>query len=128
MRCYPSRDDAAFGFRCIAESRDTGFQFLVLACRDGVFRIGVFDFAEVDQMVGALNDEVDLGLGCGVASPRVKLNGDAVKPQGVAYLVLVRDAYSLEGKPQPSVGCGRVEVLLPIVLGGDFFGESEVKK
>lgn len=79
-------------------------------------------------MVSALNDEVDLGFRCGVVAPRIKLNGDAVKPQGMTYLVLVRNADSLKGQAQPGVGYRCVEVLLPIVLGGDFLGESEVKQ
>lgn len=127
MGRYPSGDDAALGFRGIAESSDAGFQFLVLGSRNGVFQIGVFDFTEVDQVVGTLNDEVDLGLGSGIVSPGIKLHGDAVQSQGMAYLVLVGDTNPFESQPQPSVGYGRVEVLLPIVVGGDFLGESKME-
>ena len=46
----------------------------------------------------------------------------------MAYLVLVGDTNPFESQPQPSVGFGRVEVLLPIVVGGDFLGESKMEQ
>ena len=95
----PRGDDAALGFGGVAERGNAGFQLLVFIGGYGVFRISVFDFAEVNQVVGPLNDEVDLGLWSGIVPPGIKLHGDAVQPQGMAYLVLVRDANPLEGKP-----------------------------
>ena len=80
------------------------------------------------NLIYALDDEVDLGFWRSVVSPGIKLHGNTVKPQGMADLVLVGDTDSLEGKSQPCVGYGGVEVLLPVVLRSDFLGESEVKE
>ena len=48
MRRNPGGNNATLGLCGTTESGDAGFQLLVLAGRDGVFRIGVFDLTKVD--------------------------------------------------------------------------------
>ena len=95
---------------------------------DGVFSGRVFDFTEVDNIVGAEDYKVDLGSRVGLcAAPGTVLGKYPVQMQGLEYLGDMRHGHALEGQTEPVVLSRCVDGVCPIVGIADLFcGEGKV--
>ena len=83
---------------------------------EGIVAFGVFDFADVQEAVGPVDDEVDLGTGVGrLAAPGVIFRKDAVHTDGAKDLRDVGHGHLFVCEAVPVVLGGGVECVLPVV-------------
>ena len=83
---------------------------------EGIVDFGVFDFADVQEAVGPVDDEVDLGTGVGrLAAPGVIFREDAIHADGAKDLRDVGHGHFLVCEAVPVVLGGGIERVLPVV-------------
>ena len=80
------------------------------------------------KMVGPLNNHVYLRMRRGGAAPWVIFHANPWNAESLPYLVYVNHADALKGQSQPRVDHRGVEMLLPIVWGGQFLREGEMEE
>ena len=100
MKCFSGFGNASERLQLLGERRG-GFGI------DGILVLRVFHFADVDHVVGAVKQEIDLGsdrinLVPGMP-PGVGLGVDAANPECIAHLVQMLKAKALESESAP---CG----------------------
>ena len=108
----------------MAESRFARPKFALVFLGDDVWRFGVFDFTDVDHLVVAVDEQVDLAtlpfgfvaVGEGFARPRIGTTQHSKNAQFRFDLAQVLQAHLLESIAFPSVLGGQPVVVLPKLL------------